>query len=66
MPYVDTAGNDHVPASFFHPADKMVAVITFIDQNQPVSQVKWFQQRLCHTDIIAIPAFNNLHTISWF
>lgn len=29
LPCVDAAGNDHDPASFFHPADKLVAVITF-------------------------------------
>ena len=56
MPCVDAAGNDHDPASFFHPADKLVAVITFIGRNQLASQVKRFQQRLCHADIIAIPA----------
>ena len=56
MPCVDAAGNDHDPASFFHPADKLVAVITFIGQNQLSSQVKRSQQRLRHADIIAIPA----------
>ena len=56
MPCVDTDGNDHDPVSFFHPADKLVAVITFISQNQLVSQVKRFQQRLFHANIIAIPA----------
>lgn len=56
MPRVDAAGNDRDPAPFFHPADKLVAVITFIGQNQLASQVKRFQQCLCHADIIAIPA----------
>lgn len=55
VPCIDTAGNDHDPASFFHPADKPVAVITFIGQNQLASQVKRPQQRLRHADIIAIP-----------
>lgn len=32
---VGAAGNDHDPAPFFHPADKFVAVITFVSQNQP-------------------------------
>ena len=40
MPCVDAAGNDHDPASFFHSAGKLVAVITFIGQNQLASQVK--------------------------
>ncbi len=53
---VDAAGNNHNPAPFFHPADKLVAVITFIGQNQLASQVKRFQQSLCHADVIAIPA----------
>ena len=43
---VDAAWNHYNPASFFHPADKLAAVITFICQNQPASQVKRFQQSL--------------------
>ena len=53
---VGAAGNNRKPAPFFHPADKLAAVITFIGQNQLASQVKRFQQSLCHTDVIAIPA----------
>ena len=30
---VDAAGNNHDSAPFFHPADKLVAVITFVSQN---------------------------------
>ena len=30
---IGAAGNDRDPAPFFHPADKLVAVITFVSQN---------------------------------
>ena len=53
---IGAAGNDHNPAAFLHPADKLVAVITFISQNQSAFQFKRFQQSLCHTDVIAVPA----------
>ena len=31
---VDAAGNNHNPASFFHPADKLATVIPLVGQNQ--------------------------------
>ena len=53
---VDAAGNDYDPAPFFHPVDKLIAVIPLVGQNQLAVQGKRFQQRLGHADIIAIPA----------
>ena len=52
---IDAAGNDHDSASFFHPTDKLVAVITLIGQNRFVPQVKRFQRSLCYADVIAVP-----------
>ena len=53
---VDAAGNDHDPAPFFHPVDKLVTVISLVSQNQLTVQGKRFQQRLGHTDIITVSA----------
>lgn len=39
---IDAVGNDYDPSSSSYPANKFVAVITLIGQNQPASQVKWF------------------------
>ena len=58
---VDAAGNDHDSALFFHPADKLVPVITLIGQNQFVPQVKRFRQSLCYADVIAVPTIVSRH-----
>lgn len=51
---VHTAGNYHNSTTFFYPANKFSAVISFISQNQLSGQIKGFQQRLRHADIMAI------------
>ena len=53
---VDAAGNNHNPASFFHPADKLATAIPLVGQNQLAVQGKRFQQRLSHTDVITVSA----------
>ena len=53
---VGTAGNDHNPTSFFHPANELVTVLAFIRQDHLTSQFKRLQQTLCHTDVIAVSA----------
>lgn len=53
---VHTAGNHYNSTTFFYPANKFGAVISLISQNQLSGQIKWFQQRLCHADIMTISA----------
>ena len=53
---VDAAGNDHNSAPFFHPVEKLIAVIPLAGQNQLAVQGKRFQQRLGHTNVIAVSA----------
>ena len=51
-----TVGNEYNTTLLLHPVNKFVAVITLICQDQFASQFKRFQQSLCHTDVIAVPA----------
>lgn len=50
----DTAGDDDDPAPSLDPSDKLIAIISFIREDQSVSQIMRLQQCLCHADIIAV------------
>lgn len=50
MPVSDTAGDDDNPSPFLDPSDELIAVISFIREDQPVSQIIRLQQHLCHAD----------------
>lgn len=55
----NAAGNYNNTATLFNPANKFVAVIAFISENQLAAQIKWFQQSFRKTDIIAIATGEN-------